>query len=108
MGASNLSLYSSQTIQTSKCFKAFGHPARTEIISFLSRVSAASVQEIATYVGLSKETINQHLRELKEINLVEYKNSRNYAFYFINSEKYYEVKLTLYKYLNGVQLSKAC
>ena len=50
-------------------FKAIAHPARREIIALLS-VSARSVKELTAEFPISQPAISQHLRELKDANLV--------------------------------------
>jgi DNA-binding transcriptional ArsR family regulator len=50
-------------------FKAIAHPARREIISLLS-VSDRSVKELTAEFAMSQLAISQHLRELKDANLV--------------------------------------
>jgi DNA-binding transcriptional ArsR family regulator len=50
-------------------FKAIAHPARREIISLLS-VSDRSVKELTAEFEMSQSAISQHLRELKDAQLV--------------------------------------
>jgi DNA-binding transcriptional ArsR family regulator len=54
---------------TDSIFKAIAHPARREIISLLS-VSARSVKELTAEFEMSQSAISQHLRELKDAELV--------------------------------------
>ena len=50
-------------------FKAIAHPARRGIIELLA-VSARSVKELTAEFDMSQSAISQHLKELKEANLV--------------------------------------
>jgi len=50
-------------------FKAIAHPARREILALLS-ISARSVKELTAEFPISQPAISQHLRELKEADLV--------------------------------------
>jgi len=50
-------------------FKAIAHPTRREIISLLS-VSACSVKELTAEFDMSQSAISQHIRELKDAELV--------------------------------------
>jgi DNA-binding transcriptional ArsR family regulator len=54
---------------TDSIFKAIAHPTRREIISLLS-VSARSVKELTAKFEMSQSAISQHLRELKDAELV--------------------------------------
>jgi DNA-binding transcriptional ArsR family regulator len=50
-------------------FKAIAHPARREIIALLS-ISTRSVKELTAEFAMSQPAISQHLRELKDADLV--------------------------------------
>ena len=50
-------------------FKAIAHPARRGIIGMLA-VSARSVKELTAEFDMSQSAISQHLKELKEADLV--------------------------------------
>ena len=54
---------------TDVVFKAIAHPARRKIISLLSE-SDCSVKELTTAFAMSQPAVSQHLRELKEADLV--------------------------------------
>lgn len=50
-------------------FKAIAHPARRSILGLLA-VSARSVKELTAEFDMSQPAISQHLKELKEAELV--------------------------------------
>ena len=50
-------------------FKAIAHPARRGIIRLLA-ISARSVKELTAEFEMSQSAISQHLKELKEADLV--------------------------------------
>jgi len=50
-------------------FKAIAHPTRREILTLLS-FSARSVKELTAEFSMSQPAISQHLRELKDAELV--------------------------------------
>ena len=54
---------------TDMVFKAIAHPARRKIISLLSK-SECSVKQLTTAFAMTQPAVSQHLRELKEANLV--------------------------------------
>ena len=54
---------------TDVVFKAIAHPARRKIISLLSE-SDCSVKELTTAFTMSQSAVSQHLKELKQANLV--------------------------------------
>ncbi len=54
---------------TDVVFKAIAHPARRKIISLLSK-SDCSVKQLTTAFAMTQPAVSQHLRELKEAELV--------------------------------------
>jgi DNA-binding transcriptional ArsR family regulator len=56
-------------IRTDEVFKAIAHPERREILALLPE-SARSVKELTAEFSMSQPAISQHLRELKDAELV--------------------------------------
>ncbi len=54
---------------TDVVFKAIAHPARRKIMSLLSE-SHCSVKQLTTAFSMTQPAVSQHLRELKEADLV--------------------------------------
>ena len=54
---------------TDVVFKAIAHPARRKIISLLSE-SDCSVKQLTTAFAITQPAVSQHLRELREADLV--------------------------------------
>ena len=50
-------------------FRAIAHPARREILSLLA-LSNRSVKELTAAFAISQPAVSQHLRELRDANLV--------------------------------------
>lgn len=65
-----LLMYSDCTMtSTDIVFKAIAHPARRKIISLLSE-SDRSVKQLTTAFAMTQPAVSQHLRDLKEAQLV--------------------------------------
>jgi predicted transcriptional regulator len=59
-------------LQTSaELFKVLGHPARLAILDYLSETKSCIIGDIADVLPLSRTTVNQHLKELKDAGLIE-------------------------------------
>ena len=56
-------------LQADSVFKAIAHPTRRSIISLLA-ISARSVKDLTAEFDISQSAISQHLRELKDADLV--------------------------------------
>jgi Predicted transcriptional regulators len=53
-----------------KIAKALGHPARVAIVDFLQRREECYFGDLHEVLPLSKATVSQHLKELKEAGLI--------------------------------------
>lgn len=51
-------------------FKALAHPARLQILQFLAETKACISGDISDELPLSRTTVNQHLKELKDAGLI--------------------------------------
>lgn len=52
-------------------FKALAHPARLAILHYLAEVQTCITGDIAEELPLSRTTVNQHLKELKNAGLIK-------------------------------------
>jgi ArsR family transcriptional regulator, arsenate/arsenite/antimonite-responsive transcriptional repressor len=52
-------------------FKALGHPARIAIVEFLRAQKKCICGDIVNELPLSQPTISQHLKELKNANIIQ-------------------------------------
>lgn len=50
--------------------KALSHPARLAILKFLAETKTCISGDISNYLPLSRSTVSQHLKELKELGLI--------------------------------------
>jgi DNA-binding transcriptional ArsR family regulator len=51
-------------------FKTLAHPARLQILQFLAQTKTCISGDISEELPLSRTTVNQHLKELKEAGLI--------------------------------------
>ena len=52
-------------------FKALSHPARLAIMQYLATTKSCITGDISGEIPLSRTTINQHLKELKMVGLIQ-------------------------------------
>jgi DNA-binding transcriptional ArsR family regulator len=71
MGVSKTEEFSSLDNKTARYAKAFAHPARVAILKLLARRNTCVCGDIVDELPLSQSTVSQHLKELKEIGLVQ-------------------------------------
>ncbi len=57
-------------IRRSRLFKALAHPARLAILKYLAEIQTCITGDIAEELPLSRTTVSQHLKELKDAGLI--------------------------------------
>ena len=97
MGISKSDFFTDEQNEISNLMKALGHPARIAIIEFLLKKEACICGDIVNELPLSQPTISQHLKELKNVNIIKGSVEGNTICYCLNLD-------TLSKIQNYVQL----
>lgn len=64
--------------------KALGHPARIAILEYLNGVDNCICGDIVNEIPLAQPTVSQHLKELKNANLIKGTIEGNSICYCIN------------------------
>ena len=62
--------FSTELQELAKFAKAISHPARLTILKFLAETKTCISGDISDYLPLSRSTVSQHLKELKELGLI--------------------------------------
>ena len=68
--------------------KAMGHPARMAILEFLLRQETCFFGDIHKELGISKATVSEHLRLLRESGLIQGEIIPPKVKYCINAENF--------------------
>ena len=92
MGITKSELFTEEQNEIAQVAKAFAHPARVAIILHLLKINACINSDLVHELGLAQATISQHLRELKEIGIIQGTIDGVCMNYCINAEKWGEVK----------------
>jgi DNA-binding transcriptional ArsR family regulator len=71
MGATKKNVFSAEEEKISGYLKALGHPARIAILNLLIKKQSCICGDIVDEIALAQSTISQHLKELKEVNLIK-------------------------------------
>lgn len=79
-------LFALELQQRAKLFKALGHPARLAILEYLAGINSCMTGNIAEELPLSRTTVNQHLKELRDANLIKGTVSGVRTNYCLNEE----------------------
>lgn len=87
MAQSKSELFTDELIEQANFFKALSHPARLHILKFLAQESSCITGDITDELPLSRTTVNQHIKELKNIGLIQGHIEGVTTKYCLNTEK---------------------
>ncbi|HZW62229.1 MAG TPA: metalloregulator ArsR/SmtB family transcription factor [Flavobacteriaceae bacterium] len=89
--------------------KAFGHPARVAILQHLFKTNSCICGDLVNEIGLAQATISQHLKELKNLNLIKGTVEGTSVCYCINENTWNDVKKLLSEFLDmNIHPSNCC
>lgn len=71
MGASKSESFSVEYNEMANLFKALSHPARVAIVEYLLSVDSCICGDIVDVLPLAQPTVSQHLKELKNANIIK-------------------------------------
>ena len=92
MGVTRADLFTETQNDIAKAAKAFAHPARIAIIQYLLKANACINGDLVQELGLAQATISQHLRELKEVGIIQGTIEGARVNYCINKSRWNEIK----------------
>lgn len=80
--------YTARQEQLARFAKAMGHPARVAILDFLKKQNSCFFGDIHEVLPISKATVSQHLKELKDAGLIQGEIETPKVKYCINRENW--------------------
>ena len=101
---SKVELFEEELIQNSILFKALAHPARLKILQFLAETKTCITGDISDELPLGRTTVNQHLKELKDVGLVTGHIEGVKTKYCLDAAKLQELQNSLKSFLERINL----
>lgn len=92
MGITKTDLYSDLQNEIAQAARAFSHPARVAILQHILKTNACINSDLVQEVGLAQATISQHLKELKEIGVIQGTIEGTRMNYCIHPQRWAELK----------------
>lgn len=108
MGSIKTEAYTLEQIEVAQLFKALGHPARIAIVEYLIERKTCVCGEVVEELKLSQSTISQHLKALKDAQLIKGEISGVKTCYCINEEKIELLKTIIKQYITNLSATKEC
>ncbi len=100
MGITKTEIFSEQQNKIANLAKAFAHPARIAILEQLFKLNACICGDLVDEIGLAQPTISQHLKELKNLGLIQGNVEGTSVCYCINSKVWHDAKQIFETFLN--------
>jgi len=103
MVVSKTDLFEELLQKRANLFKALAHPARLQILQFLSQTKTCISCDISEELPLSRTTVKQHLKELKNAGLIRGTVEGAKTNYCLDYVKVDEMKKILTGFLNEIE-----
>lgn len=108
MGITKKDLFTAEQNELAAVAKALAHPARIAILQHMIAVKACINSDLVQELGLAQATISQHLRELKDQNIIQGNIEGASMCYCINPEKWNELRILLNKLFDAYPTQNCC
>jgi DNA-binding transcriptional ArsR family regulator len=103
MVQSKTELFEAELTEMAELFKALAHPARLRILQFLSETKTCITGDISDELPLGRTTVNQHLKELKDSDLIKGETEGVKVNYCLNETTIRKVESLLLDFLANLK-----
>lgn len=108
MGASKSDLFTKKQNEIAAMAKAIAHPARIAILQELLKANACICGDLVEELGLAQATISQHLKELKNVGLIQGTIEGTSVCYCINPDVWHSFRELFGQFFKKVPVSNSC
>ncbi len=92
MGISKTEIFTEEQNRLANLFKVLGHPARIAILQHIIKEEGCICNDLVDELGLAQATISQHLKELKQVDIIQGTIEGKSICYCINQEVWKEIQ----------------
>lgn len=108
MGATKTENFTSEQNEIATILKALAHPARIAIVEYLLSVDTCICNDIVDELPLAQPTVSQHLKELKNVGIIQGNVEGNAICYCINPEKFKKMEHFIKQIFQKIDNQKTC
>lgn len=108
MAQAKIQLFDADLQTSAEFFKALAHPARLAILKYLAVTRTCITADFAEELPLSRTTVNQHLTELKNAELIKHHTEGVKTYYCLNIEKIQDFKKILEIFMGEISNPENC
>lgn len=95
MDRAKANIFSPSTLRKARLAKALGHPVRIAIIEYLLCNDRCSSGILTREISLSQSTLAQHLKQLRDVGLLDFETRGKETSFFINKEVWKQVEIRI-------------
>lgn len=109
MGLTKSDIFTDEQNKLATLFKVLGHPARVAILQYIINQKACICNDLVDELGLAQATISQHLKELKNIEIIKGTIEGKSVCYCINGDVWQEIQKEFNGFFNqDVKVNQCC
>ena len=108
MGITKSEHFTDHQNELANVLKALGHPARVAIVEYLIQHKQCICGDIVNELPLSQATISQHLRELKQVGIIQGNIEGNSICYCLNPHVFEQITQFMEIVIESVTKNKCC
>lgn len=106
MAQAKSELFEKELIEQAAFFKALAHPARLQILKFLAKSDDCITGDISEELPLGRTTVNQHIKELKSVGLIQGHTEGVRTKYCLNQDRVAMLKDALSKFSADIDINR--
>ncbi|WP_312746938.1 ArsR/SmtB family transcription factor [Sphingobacterium multivorum] len=108
MGITKTEIYTDEQNKLASFLKVLAHPARIAILQYIINQKACICNDLVEELGLAQATISQHLKELKNIGLIQGTIAGKSVCYCIDENVWKQTQGVLNTFFNQNVKVKGC
>ncbi|MDN3706964.1 metalloregulator ArsR/SmtB family transcription factor [Myroides ceti] len=109
MGLTKSEIFADEHNKLASFFKVLGHPARIAILQYIIDKKTCICNDLVDELGLAQATISQHLKELKNIGVIQGTIEGKSVCYCIDEKVWKELQNGYNAFFNQeVKVSSCC
>ncbi|GIV31022.1 MAG: transcriptional regulator [Saprospiraceae bacterium] len=92
--------------ESTEVLRALAHPLRMKLLRFIDQNGATNVNKIYNTLNLEQSITSQHLRILREVDLVQTRREGKFIYYSINYDKLWQAAGAINKFIEKLEASE--
>ena len=108
MGLTKSEIFTAEQNRLAQLLKALAHPARIAILQHLIKTNTCICGDLVGELGLAQATISQHLKELKNVGLIQGTIEGVSVCYCINPETWKLLEKEVSDFIKGYEGAASC